>query len=464
GHEEVANIAYLPGGERIVTCSPDKTVRIWDVENGEQEGATMEHEDWVEGLAVTRDGKRILSGGKSKRIMVWDVETHELIEEWEDETGSILCIAVSPDDQLAASGNHEGKIVIREMESGWIRHSIKAGGGVPSLYFSPNGEKLACAAGYYFGRPGVIHVYDVESGELPLMTMSGHEDNIQQIVYLPGGERIVTCSLDKTVRIWDVETGEQEGTTMEHEGLVHGLAVTRDGKRILSDGDDRRIMVWDVETHELIEEWEDETGGIVCIAMSPDDQFAAGGDLRGKIVIREIEESGRIRLSIKAGGRVHSLCFSPNGEKLACAAGYYYGEPGVIHVYDVESGELVFGPIKAHEDVIECVLWSLDGSQLFSASWDGTIRCWNSDTGESIGEPWKGHTGSVYSLSLSPDGTKLASASEDQTVRFWDARSGDPIDQPLQHDHVVFVVTFSPSGEFVASGGVDKKVSIWRVP
>jgi WD40 repeat protein len=298
----------------------------------------------------------------------------------------------------------------------------------------------------------------------PLMTMSGHEDNIQQIVYLPGGERIVTCSLDKTVRIWDVETGEQEGTTMEHEGLVHGLAVTRDGKRILSDGDDRRIMVWDVETHELIEEWEDETGGIVCIAMSPDDQFAAGGDLRGKIVIREIEESGRIRLSIKAGGRVHSLCFSPNGEKLACAAGYYYGEPGVIHVYDVESGELVFGPIKAHEDVIECVLWSLDGSQLFSASWDGTIRCWNSDTGESIGEPWKGHTGSVYSLSLSPDGTKLASASEDQTVRFWDARSGDPIDQPLQHDHVVFVVTFSPSGEFVASGGVDKKVSIWRVP
>jgi WD40 repeat protein len=298
----------------------------------------------------------------------------------------------------------------------------------------------------------------------PLKTMSGHEDYIRNIAYLPGGERIVTSSWDKTVRIWDVENGEQEGTAMEHESWVEGLAVTRDGKKVLSGGDDKRIMVWDVETHELIEEWEDETGCIWCIAVSPDDQFAAGGDLKGKIVIREIEESGRIRHSIKAGSAVLSLCFSPNGEKLACAVGNTLGEPGVIQVYDVEKGELVLGPIKGHRDWVRCVLWSLDGSLLFSASDDRTIRCWNSDTGESIGEPWEGHTDRVNSLSLSPDGTKLASASSDNTVRFWVAQSGDTIDQPLQHDDIAFAVTFSPSGEFVASGGNDLKVSMWRMP
>jgi WD40 repeat protein len=296
-----------------------------------------------------------------------------------------------------------------------------------------------------------------------LMTMSGHEGLIQKIAYLPGGERIVTCSSDKTVRIWNVENGEQEGTTMENEGWVNGLAVTRDGKRILSGGNDKRIRVWDVETHELIEEWENDTGAIWCIAMSPDDQVAASSGEKGEIVMREIEESGRIRHSIKAGRRVHSLCFSPNGEKLACAVGNSVGEPGVIHVYDVESGELILGPIKGHQDWVRCVLWSLDGSQLFSASDDHTIRCWNSDTGESIGEPRKGHTHYIYSLSLSPDGTKLASASADKTVRFRDAPSGDPIGHPLQHDNAANVVTFSPSGEFVASGG-DDKISIWRVP
>ncbi|KIJ13518.1 hypothetical protein PAXINDRAFT_80939, partial [Paxillus involutus ATCC 200175] len=254
--------------------------------------------------------------------------------------------------------------------------------------------------------------------------MSGHEDGIRNIAYLPGGKRIVTCSYDKTVRTWDVETGEQEGTTMEHGTWPEELAVTRDGKRILSGGGGSRTRMWDVETHELIEDWENETKAIMCIAVSPDDQLAASGCFSGEIVIREIEESGRIRHSIKAGGGVRSVCFSPNGEKLACAVGVYAARPIAIHVYDVESGELILGPIKGHTKPVTSVLWSLDGSQLFSASLDHTIRCWNSDTGESVGEPWKGHAHHVWFLALSPDGTKLASTSEDNTFRFWDAHSG----------------------------------------
>ncbi|KIK93250.1 hypothetical protein PAXRUDRAFT_829161 [Paxillus rubicundulus Ve08.2h10] len=281
---------------------------------------------------------------------------------------------------------------------------------------------------------------------------------------LPGGERTVTGSYDKTVRIWDVENGEQEGTTVEHEGWVYALAVTKDGRRILSGGGDKRIRVWDVETHELVEEWEGHRWRICSISVSPDDRLATSGDIGGKIIIREIKEGGQIRHSIDAGHWVQSLCFSLNGEKLACAVGSTLGQPGLIQVYDVESGELVLGPIEAHEHIVNCVLWSLDGSRLFSASYDHTIQCWNSDTGKAIGDPWTSHTGAIYSLTLSPDGTKLASASGDKTVRFWDAHSGAPVDQPLQYDSVVRAVAFSPSGEFVASGGGDNKVSIWRVP
>ncbi|KIJ06572.1 hypothetical protein PAXINDRAFT_91794, partial [Paxillus involutus ATCC 200175] len=151
----------------------------------------------------------------------------------------------------------------------------------------------------------------------PLTTMSGHEAYIWRIPYLPGGERVITCSYDKTIRIWDVEKGEQEGTSMVHKYWMQSLAITRDGKRILSGDREERINVWDVETHEPVEEWAGNTGLIWCIALSPDDQLIANGGDDGKVVIREMKESGGIKHSIEAGGWVTSLCFSPHGEKLA---------------------------------------------------------------------------------------------------------------------------------------------------
>ncbi|KAF8840902.1 WD40 repeat-like protein [Paxillus ammoniavirescens] len=289
----------------------------------------------------------------------------------------------------------------------------------------------------------------------PVTTMSGHTGLICRIAYLPGGKRVVSCSDDKTVRIWDVEKGEQEGTSMVHEGCVYALAVTKDGKRILSGGEDKRITMWDVKTYERIEEWAGHTGRIRCIALSPDDRLAASGDWDDKLMIREMK-SGDIKHSIDTGNFVWSLCFSPNGEKLACTV------YNAIKVYDVDSGKLVLGPIKGHELWVCCVLWSLDGNQLFSASTDFTIRCWNSESGELIGQPWTGHTNNVTSLSLSPDGTKLASASWDKTIRYWDTQSGKPIEHPPQQENFLSAVAFSPSGEFVACG--DNKVSIWRVP
>ncbi|KAF8845928.1 WD40 repeat-like protein [Paxillus ammoniavirescens] len=280
----------------------------------------------------------------------------------------------------------------------------------------------------------------------PLTTISGHDSEINKIAYLPDGNRVISCSDDKTVRVWDAKNGEQEGTTMEHEGWVQGLAVTRNGGRILSGGEDNIITVWDVETHERLEKWEGHTGDILSIALSPDDQLAASGDWDGKIVIRDMKERGHTKHSIETGSSVLSVCFSPNGKKLACAVNEHKDDGGiyVIQVYDVESGELILGPIKA--------LLSIRRSNSPMLALRNRRIIYKLDN--------RG----VISISLSPDGATLVSASSDKTVRFWSAYSGDPIGQPLKHESCMRAVAFSPSGQFVASGGYDKKVSTWQVP
>ncbi|KIJ09781.1 hypothetical protein PAXINDRAFT_172341, partial [Paxillus involutus ATCC 200175] len=167
----------------------------------------------------------------------------------------------------------------------------------------------------------------------------------------------------------------------------------------------------------------------------------------------------RIKHAIQTGSPgVYPICFSPDETKLAA------GHEDKIRVFDVENGDLILGPIEGHTGWVTCVVWSLDGSRLFTTSWDKSIRFWDSETGKAIGDPLTGHTFSVNSISLSPDGTRLASASSDRTVRFWRTDSGDPIRELLQHESGVRVITFSPSGEFIACGEDSGKISIWRVP
>jgi len=235
---------------------------------------------------------------------------------------------------------------------------------------------------------------------------------------------------------------------MEHklEDRVTKLTVTRDGTKIISGGWSGSIMVWDVETHKLVKEWTHPESGPV-LAISPDDRLLAVGHWNVDIYSME----GRHADSIEVGDSIWSMCFSPDGNKLAC------GNVSSIRVYDVNCGRLILGPLDA--GWVPDVLWSRDGSRLFG-SLGRTIRCWNSDTGQQIGDPWTGHTGTICSLSLSPDGTILASASWDEIVRFWNATTGDPIGQ---HLHRVSAVRFSPSGEFVASVRGGRKICLWQV-
>jgi WD40 repeat protein len=65
----------------------------------------------------------------------------------------------------------------------------------------------------------------------------------------PDGRRVVSASVDTTLKVWDLETGRPLATLEGHTHGVTACAVTPDGRRVVSASDDRTLKVWDLETY-----------------------------------------------------------------------------------------------------------------------------------------------------------------------------------------------------------------------
>jgi WD40 repeat protein len=70
--------------------------------------------------------------------------------------------------------------------------------------------------------------------------------------FSPGGKRLVSGSEDRTLRIWEAQTGQQLLTLKGHTDWVWSVAFSHDGKRIVSGSADGTLKVWDTQTSQQL--------------------------------------------------------------------------------------------------------------------------------------------------------------------------------------------------------------------
>jgi WD40 repeat protein len=72
-----------------------------------------------------------------------------------------------------------------------------------------------------------------------------HDSAVSTASFSPDGTRVVTASVDRTVRVWDAASGTLLGTPLKHEKAVTSAAFSEDGTHVLTVSDDRTARVWD---------------------------------------------------------------------------------------------------------------------------------------------------------------------------------------------------------------------------
>ena len=117
------------------------------------------------------------------------------------------------------------------------------------------------------------HVWTQARSRVRLLT--GQGGTVWSICYTPDGRRIVLGSNDATVKVWDLQSGQEVLTLRGHAGRVWSVALSPDGQRIVSGGADGTIRVWNSQSGQVILTIKGGTGDVPSVAFSPDGQRIA---------------------------------------------------------------------------------------------------------------------------------------------------------------------------------------------
>ncbi|KAG8752022.1 POC1 centriolar protein A [Serendipita sp. 396] len=299
-----------------------------------------------------------------------------------------------------------------------------------------------------------------ESWPEPPREWQGHTSYVISVVFSPDGRWIVSGSWDKTIRLWDAETGQSLGEPLRgHTRAVTSVGFSPDGRRIVSGSWDETICLWDAETGQSLgEPLRGHTQAVTSVGFSPDGRRIVSGSEDMTIRLWDAETGQSLGEPLRGHIRgVTSVGFSPDGRRIVSGS-----EDMTIHLWDAETGQSLGGPLRGHTQGVTSVGFSPDGRRIVSGSWNTTIRLWDAETGQSLGEPLRGHTREITSVGFSPDGRRIVSGSEDTTIRLWDAETGQSLGEPLRgHTRAVTSVGFSPDGRRIVSGSYDMTICLW---
>ncbi|CAD8183791.1 unnamed protein product [Paramecium pentaurelia] len=295
-----------------------------------------------------------------------------------------------------------------------------------------------------------------------LKKLDGHSSCVRSVCISPDGNTLASGSDDKSIRIWDIKTGQQKAKLDGHILNVNSVCFSPDGNTLASGsgspfgGSDCFIGIWDVKRGQQIAKLDGHILSVNQICFSPDGSIIASGSSDKSIRLWDIK-TGQQKAKLDGHtSYVMSVCFSPNGNTLASGS-----SDKSIRLWDIKTGQQK-AKLDCHSDYVRAVCFSPDGNTLASGSYDKSICLWDIKKGLQKAK-LDGHSGTVYSVCFSPDGNTLTSASYDNSICLWDLKTGKQKVKLDGHNEPIRSICFSPNGNTLASGSSDNSIRLWDV-
>jgi len=298
-----------------------------------------------------------------------------------------------------------------------------------------------------------LKVWDLESGRA-LRTLEGHSRSVHGVAVTADGKRAVSASEDKTLKVWDLESGRALRTLKGHSHKVNGVAVTADGKRAVSASWDGTLKVWDLETGRELLTLEGHSGSVRGVAVTADGKRAVSASDDETLGVWDLE-TGRELCTLEGhSASVNGVAVTPDGKRAVSTS-----DDETLGVWGLETGGEL-RTLEGHSRSVNGVAVTTDGRRAVSASSDETLKVWDVESGLTL-RMLEGHSDSVTAVAVTRDGRRAVSGSWDKTLRVWDLETGRALGTMEGHSSSVTGVTVTPDGGRAVSASDDKTLRLW---
>ncbi|CAE8641628.1 unnamed protein product, partial [Polarella glacialis] len=234
---------------------------------------------------------------------------------------------------------------------------------VNDVAYSMDGAWIASAS-----ADKTVKVWRAADGRC-LATLSGHLLSVSSVAFSSDARRIASGSWDKTVCIWDVEQGRAVLTLTGHADWVHSVAWAPGSHQVASASSDHSVRVWSTISGVVEQVLVGHLQTVSSVSFARSGVFLASGSLDGTVRVWNLQE-GTLAARLEQDSSVHSVAFSPDSEHIVVGC-----RESLVKVWSFRNGEQE-AQLSGHEESVQCVATSLDGSVAASCSHDKTLRVW----------------------------------------------------------------------------------------
>ncbi|CAE6474075.1 unnamed protein product [Rhizoctonia solani] len=465
GHDDIFfSVAYSSDGTQIVSVSPREIIYIWDSQSGKLL-RMLDPLEYAQPRAVlsvefSPDITTIASGSIDGSVRIWNIEDGRLLGLYRGSQVEVTFLRYSPNGTCIAFCCNDNTIRVWNVQNGQLELGPLEGPGtaVQSIGYSPDGAYLASGS-----DNGTICIWNTQSGA-PILEQSDTDEIIISIEYSPEGARIAAATRSG-VFIHDALSGQLLlGPLNGHTDWLTFARFSPDGAQVLSGSPDQYMYVWDVQNRSRgPHRHEKRTKGTPPLRRLPDDSQNDTCPNNARAYTPPTPGRELVTTNPRLGHHeaVSSAVFSPDGKQIMSGSW-----DGAICAWDSQTGRMTLGPLTLKgpptDSEVTSVDYSPEGTFIVSGSFDCAIRVWDTTSGQLIHEPFKRHSGLVSSVRYSPNGSLIASGSIDMTVCVWNPKFGHLASVSPKHGPVTSV-EWSPDGTQIVSGSSDGSICIWDI-